>query len=133
MFDLDALIANKDLILKDRNNRADVQKVLSVYAEKVDDDYVVKAKWEDIFSALLQGMKVQAQVITFTEADEEEEIDAAVQVETYDLYDAKAVGGSTPTFTVNGSDLSAESADAYPVGILSPHVPPTPDDPEEET
>lgn len=116
MFDLDSLIANKDLILKDRDNRADVQKVLSVYAEKVGDDYVVKAKWEDIFSALLQGMKVQAQVVTFTEADEEEETDASAVIETYELYDATVTADG---FKVNGTDLSASSADAYPVGSLS--------------
>lgn len=116
MFDLDSLIANKDLILKDRDNRADVQKVLSVYAEKVSSDYVVKAKWEDIFSALLQGMKVQAQVVTFTEADEEEETDASAVIETYELYDATVTADG---FKVNGTDLSASSADAYPVGSLS--------------
>ena len=119
MFDLDSFVANAPLIIADRDNRADVQNVLTIFAEKVGQNYVVKAKWSDIFVAFLQGKKVQAQVLTFVPADEEEETDASASVETFDIYDVSVSGGSTPSFKANGNDLSASDADSFPVGSLS--------------
>ena len=72
MFDLDSLIANKDLILKDLMNKADITRVMSVPAElnfvqptpksaKSSGDspeLILKTSWQEIFDAYMQGIPV---------------------------------------------------------------------------